>query len=83
MPREQSAFVVVSKEWINTAVQHLVNRGQESRSARCFNWRSISYCLVCGFWKLWGLPIRSVVQASTSQMASFRFCLVSMHLESL
>jgi hypothetical protein len=33
MAQKQSAFVVVSKEWINTTVRHLINQGQESRSA--------------------------------------------------
>ena len=32
MAQRKSVFVVVSKEWINTAVRHLVNRGLESRS---------------------------------------------------
>jgi hypothetical protein len=32
MAPEQSAVAVVSKDWINTAVRHLINRGQQSRS---------------------------------------------------
>ena len=32
MALNQKAIVVVSRDWINTGVRHLVNRGQESRS---------------------------------------------------
>ncbi len=32
MAQKQTAIVVVSKEWIDTAVRHLVNHGRESRS---------------------------------------------------
>jgi hypothetical protein len=32
MSQNQSAVVVVTKDWINTTVRHLINHGQESRS---------------------------------------------------
>lgn len=32
MPQTETAIVVVSKEWIDTAVRHLINQGRESRS---------------------------------------------------
>jgi hypothetical protein len=32
MSQKQTAIVVVSKDWINTSVRHLINEGRESRS---------------------------------------------------
>jgi len=32
MSRKQTAVVVVSKNWIDTSVRHLINEGRESRS---------------------------------------------------
>jgi hypothetical protein len=32
MAQQQTAIVVVRKDWINTSVRHLINHGNESRS---------------------------------------------------